>query len=139
MTHPESIHRTPRSVRETVRGRKRGLEIEWTPERFADAIRRDVAIRAEKGWCNESIWSWVRLAHSLTEESIATAKSVLDEVLREEPLPAAPGLPTHVPAHATDDNGGFPSLKGRSSGGPPRGDASRRPLRATPDSSHPGA
>ncbi|HEY8514092.1 MAG TPA: hypothetical protein VIS07_01095 [Candidatus Binatia bacterium] len=70
-----------------VRGRFHGVNVEWTRDRFAEVIRRDVQAKAARGWSQSRIWSWLKSAYALDQGSADLARKAFDEVIGPAPTP----------------------------------------------------
>jgi hypothetical protein len=95
----------PRSEATRIRGRLRGFETVWTPERFAEVIRNEVHGRLASAWPPERIGAWVRESYGIDARSALEAQKVVDAVLDA----LAPGRPARRDARGGSAGGTRPA------------------------------
>lgn len=66
-----------------IRGRMRGFETVWTPERFGEVIRKEVSVRLERSWPQERISGWVRDAYAIDPRSEPQMQRVVARLLAQ--------------------------------------------------------
>ena len=81
MTQTQPSRSNARYGTDKIRGRHHGFDTEWSHERFADVIRRDVTSWTGRGWAVDRIWRCIRSLYEVDERSCDEARAVLDEVL----------------------------------------------------------